>query len=136
MKQLIRVGTIYIPVSDVQMASTWYQEKLGAKLNYMDEDKAILDLAHQSIFLVSSIEGESSNFLDKHRNKRFSLTFEVDGISDLNNLREYLLEQGVETGKIEDRGHSGLNFVFADPDGNLFDVWSELSPQFKEAFNV
>ncbi|MDX8345741.1 VOC family protein [Rossellomorea sp. YZS02] len=136
MKQLIRVGTIYIPVSDVQMASTWYQEKLGAELNYMDEDKAILDLAHQSIFLVSSIEGESSNFLDKRRNKRFSLTFEVDGISDLNNLREYLLDQEVETGKIEDRGHSGLNFVFADPDGNLFDVWSELSPQFKEAFNV
>ena len=136
MKQLLRVGTIYIPVSDVQRSSTWYQEKLNAKLNYLDDDKAILELAHQSIFLVSSIEGESSNFLDKFRNKRFSLTFEVDGISDLHELREYLLHQRVETGNIEDRGHSGLNFVFMDPDGNLFDVWSELSPQFKEAFNV
>jgi catechol-2,3-dioxygenase len=136
MKQLIRVGTTYIPVSDVQKASTWYQDKLNAKQNYRDEDKAILELAHQSIFLVGSLEGESSNFLDKYRNKRFSLTFEVDGISELKELREHLLHHGVETGEIEDRGHSGLNFVFSDPDGNLFDVWSVLSPQFKKTFHV
>lgn len=136
MKQLVRVGTTYIPVSDVQKASIWYQEKLNAKLNYEDEDKAIVDLAHQSIFLVGSLEGESSNFQDRYQNKRFSLTFEVDGISDLNELRDHLLHQGVVTGEIEDRGNNGLNFVFSDPDGNLFDVWSELSPKFKKAFKV
>lgn len=134
--QLVRVGTIYIPVSDVEMASRWYQEALNANLNYRDEDKAIVDLAHQSIFLVSSIDGETSNFIDKHQNKRFSLTFEVDGVNELEALREHLLRKGVKAGGIEDRGHSGRNFIFSDPDGNLFDVWSELSPQFKKAFNM
>ncbi|WP_201715232.1 VOC family protein [Rossellomorea arthrocnemi] len=133
MKQLVRVGTTYIPVSDVQKASTWYREMLNAKLNYKDEDKAILDLANQSIFLVCSADGESSNFLDKYHTKRFSLTFEVDGSSELKELREQMLHLGVEAGEIEDRGHGGLNFVFSDPDGNLFDVWSELSPKFKQS---
>ncbi len=136
MKQLIRVGTTYIPVRDVSSSSTWYQEKLKAKLNFQDSDKAILDLAHQSIFLVKSLEGESSNFTDRHRNKRFSITFEVDGMSELVALREQFVNDEIEVGEIEDRGHGGRNFVFSDCDGNLFDVWSELSPQFKKAYHV
>ena len=122
MKQLIRVGTTYIPVRDVSSSSTWYQEKLKAKLNFQDSDKAILDLAHQSIFLVKSLEGESSNFTDRHRNKRFSITFEVDGMSELVALREQFVNDEIEVGEIEDRGHGGRNFVFSDCDGNLFDV--------------
>ena len=39
-------------------------------------------------------------------------------------------------GDIEDRGHSGRNFVFMDLDGNKFDVWSELSPSFKKMFEM
>ncbi|WP_240794219.1 VOC family protein [Bacillus sp. BHET2] len=136
MKQLIRVGSTYIPVSDVSRSSTWYQEKLNAELNFQDSDKAILDLAHQSIFLVKSLEGESSNFMDRHHNKRFSITFEVDGISELVELREQFMSNEVEVGEMENRGHGGRNFVFSDCDGNLFDVWSELSPQFKKAYHV
>ncbi|GKV55821.1 hypothetical protein NCCP2222_17680 [Sporosarcina sp. NCCP-2222] len=130
-EKLLRVGTIYIPVKNVKESAHWYVGNLGAKLNYEDEDKAILDLANQSFFLVKSPDNESANFMDTKGAKRFSLTFEVDGESALRELQKDLQNRGVTVGDIEDRGHAGNNFVFSDPDGNLFDVWSELSPSFK-----
>jgi hypothetical protein len=49
-------------------------------------------------------------------------------------LHQELSDKGVRVGEMEDRGHPGRNFVFYDPDDNAFDVWSELSPAFKERF--
>ncbi|MGD6877174.1 VOC family protein [Bacillus infantis] len=135
-KKIWRVGTTYIPVKDVQASADWYAGKLGAELNYIDEDKAILNLANQSFFLVKAAESQTSNFTDTSGAERFSLTFEVDGQAALEAVHQEFSEQGVHTGEIEERGHAGRNFVFRDPDGNLFDVWSELSPSFKEKFMV
>lgn len=64
------------------------------------------------------------------------MTFEVDGIEKLRELHSFLTEKGVMVENIEDRGHPGNNFVFYDIDGNKFDVWSELSPLFKEKYSV
>ncbi|QTD42562.1 VOC family protein [Sporosarcina sp. Te-1] len=130
-ERLLRVGTTYIPVQNVKESARWYVDHLGAKLNYEDEDKAILDLADQSFFLVKAREKESANFTDARDKTRFSLTFEVDGESALKDLQRTLTERGVTVGEIENRGHAGVNFVFSDLDGNLFDVWSELSASFK-----
>ncbi|RFB14720.1 VOC family protein [Bacillus sp. HNG] len=136
MKQTLqRVGTTYLPVTNVQRSATWYTESLGAKLNYMDEDKAILDIADQSFFLVAAKEGQTSNFIDAKGHNRFSVTFEVDGVQALENLHKEFKERHITVGEIEDRGHAGQNFVFEDPDGNLFDVWSELSPIFLKRRN-
>lgn len=134
--KLLRVGTIYIPVSDVASAAEWYTAKLGAGLNYQDEDKAILDMANLSFFLVKAPENQSSNFYDCNGNERFSFTFEVDGLGALTELRKEFKQRNIKTGEIEDRGHAGRNFVFWDTDGNKFDVWSELSPVFKERDNT
>ncbi|MEW4219925.1 VOC family protein [Rossellomorea marisflavi] len=130
-EKLIRIGTIYLPVTDINRSAKWYVRHLGAKLNYQDDDKAILDLANQSIFLVKSGEGESANFTDHRGNERFSVTFEVDGLAELEALHGDFISLGMKVGAIEDRGHAGMNFVFYDPDGNAFDVWSELSPSFR-----
>lgn len=130
--RLLRVGTTYIPVSSVELAAEWYVEKLDAELTYQDEDKAIMNLADQSFFLVKAKEKETANFLDTYGKERFSLSFEVDGEETLKMLREDLKERDVEVGEIENRGHAGINFVFSDVDGNLFDVWSELSPTFNK----
>jgi|SRR5690606_18982898 len=131
-QKLLRVGTTYIPVSNVERSSAWYTEKLGATLNYMDEDKAIMDLADQSFFLLKAQAGQTSNFVDSNGREHFSLTFEVDGLTALENLHKEFTLCEIAIEKIEDRGHAGKNFVFRDPDGNIFDVWSELSPQFKK----
>ncbi|WP_413306193.1 VOC family protein [Bacillus sp. 1P10SD] len=133
-EKLLRIGTTYIPVTNVDLSSDWYVNKLGAELSYIDQDKAILNLANQSIFLVKSNEKQSSNFFDIYGNERFSLTFEVNGLNALESIYKGFKENEIRVGEIEDRGHSGRNFVFYDPDGNKFDVWSELSPNFKENY--
>ncbi|MFD1019127.1 VOC family protein [Thalassobacillus hwangdonensis] len=129
--QLLRVGTTYLPVQQVKDSAEWYASKLGAKLNYIDEDKAILDLANQSFFLVAAQNSERANFIKRNGNEHFSMTFEVDGLEALKELHQQLKESGVKVGNIEDRGHTGNNFVFEDNNSNQFDVWSELSPSFK-----
>lgn len=128
--KLLRVGTSYIPVSNVELSSEWYMNKLGAELSYKDEDKAILNFANQSLFLVRAKDGQSSNFLDVHGEERFSMTFEVNGLDALETIHKDFLEKEIKVGEIENRGHAGRNFVFYDLDGNKFDVWSELSPKF------
>ncbi|MBM6619193.1 VOC family protein [Bacillus suaedaesalsae] len=131
---VLRVGTTYIPVTNVGESADWYVNKLGAVLNYIDADKAILDLANQAFFLVKSRDGQSANFIDYEGKERFSLTFEVDGLEALTKYQQDLMKNEVRVGEIEDRGHAGNNFVFYDIDGNMFDVWSELSPTFKEKY--
>ncbi|QED46580.1 VOC family protein [Cytobacillus dafuensis] len=136
LEKLIRVGTIYIPVVDVDSSVQWYTDKLGAELSYKDQEKAILNFANQSFFLVKSKEDQSSNFIDDKGNERFSVTFEVNGMAALEEIHKDFVNQGISVGEIENRGHSGRNFVFSDLDGNKFDVWSELSPIFKEKFFI
>lgn len=128
--QLIRVGTQYIPVAYPKEAAEWYKDKLEAEISYLDEEKAIMNFANQSFFLVKKREGESANFIDYNGIQRFSMTFEVDGIDSLRLLHKTFDEKGISVGEIENRGHAGRNFVFSDCDGNLYDVWSELSPAF------
>ncbi|MFJ7941700.1 VOC family protein [Peribacillus sp. NPDC096622] len=135
-KKLLRVGTTYIPVSNVEHSSEWYVNKLGAELSYKDEDKAILNFANQSFFLVKSKENQSSNFYDIYGVERFSITFEVNGLNALEAIHRDFIGKQIRIGAIENRGHSGRNFVFFDLDGNKFDVWSELSPIFKEKYLI
>ncbi|WP_144513769.1 VOC family protein [Bacillus sp. FJAT-22090] len=135
-KKLLRVGTIYIPVTDIEISSQWYVNKLGAELSYKDKDKAILNFANQSFFLVKSKEEQSSNFYDTYGEERFSISFEVDGLNSLETIHHEFIEQEIRVGKIENRGHDGRNFVFYDLDGNKFDVWSELSQLFKEKYCI
>jgi catechol 2,3-dioxygenase-like lactoylglutathione lyase family enzyme len=135
-EKLLRIGTTYIPVTNVELSSDWYVSKLGADLSYIDEDKAILNLADQSIFLVKSLENQTSNFYDSYGAERFSITFEVNGLQALEAIHMDFTDKGIRIGEIENRGHAGRNFVFFDIDGNKFDVWSELSPIFKERFDL
>ncbi|WP_089742831.1 VOC family protein [Gracilibacillus ureilyticus] len=125
--KLERVGTNYIPVRNVEVSAAWYVEKLGGELSYKDEDKAIINLADQSFFLVRAKDHQTANFIDKHGEEQFSLTFEVDGMEALVEIHQDFMEAGIIVGEIENRGHAGRNFVFQDLDGNKFDVWSELA---------
>ncbi|MBP2242401.1 catechol 2,3-dioxygenase-like lactoylglutathione lyase family enzyme [Cytobacillus eiseniae] len=136
MGEILRVGTTYIPVSNVERSSCWYVSKLGAELSFKDEDKAILNFANQSFFLIKAKANETANFFDHNNQERFSLTFEVNGISALEELHRAFIKSGIKVEDIVDRGHTGKNFVFSDLDGNRFDVWSELSSEFKKKFNI
>lgn len=130
--KLVRIGTTYIPVSNVDLSSEWYVITLGAELKYKDEDKAILNFADQSFFLVKSKANQTSNFYDIYGTEHFSITFEVDGLRALEAIYQDFRDKQIRMGPIENRGHAGRNFIFFDLDGNKFDVWSELSPTYKE----
>ncbi len=134
--KLLRVGTIYIPVTNVELSSKRYVNKLGAELVYKDEDKAILNFANQSFFLVKSQENQSLNFHGFCGEERFSLTFEVNGLNALESIHSDFIKKEIKVGEIENRGHTGKNFVFYDLDGNKFDVWSELSSIFREKYLI
>ncbi|SDZ11561.1 hypothetical protein SAMN04488156_106101 [Bacillus sp. 166amftsu] len=97
---------------------------------------AILNFANQSFFLVKSQANQSLNFYDFCGKERFSLTFEVNGLNVLESIHSDFIKKEIKVGEIENRGHTGKNFVFYDLDGNKFDVWSELSPTFKEQFLI
>ena len=125
--KIVRIGTVYIPVQNLTAATDWYVKHLGAVVSYSDEDKSILNFADASFFLVKARDGERNFFYDVLEKKRFPITFEVDGLGDLITLQQQLEVGGVNVGEVEDRGHAGNNFVFEDLDGNVFDVWSELS---------
>lgn len=135
-EKLVRVGTTYLPVQNPASSAQWYSVNLGAEISYQDSDKAILNLANQSFFLVKAGSNQSSGFFDNNGEEHFSLTFEVDGLSALEELHRNFKQQKIKTGDIEDRGHAGRNFVFWDMDGNMFDVWSELSPDFKKRYTI
>ncbi|MGE7915804.1 VOC family protein [Lysinibacillus xylanilyticus] len=128
---LIRIGTTYIPVNNVELSCEWYVNNLGAECSYQDNDKAILNFANQSFFLVRSMNNQSSNFIACNGEEHFSITFEVDGLSALKTIHKDFIDKGITVGEVENRGHAGRNFVFWDLNGNKFDVWSELSHTFK-----
>src|SRR5690606_12266420 len=92
-QKLIRVGTTYIPVTDVDIATEWYVTRLDAELCYKDNDKAIINLADQSFFLVKANEKQTANFIDYKGKEQFSLTFEVNGIDALENIHKELIKK-------------------------------------------
>lgn len=136
--KLMRVGTIYLPVTNPKLSAEWFCTNLGAELSYMDEanNHAIINLAHQSFSLIQSEKGILANFITINDGLMFPFSFEVNGIDALKQLHQELQEKGVSVGKIEDREHPGRNFIITDPDGNKYDVWSELSVDFKEKYNI
>lgn len=136
--RLMRVGTIYLPVTNPKRSASWFCSNLGAALGLLDEgnNHAIINLAHQSFILIQSESGMTSNFQTVNDGLMFPFTFEVNGEAELRELHKELMEKGVTVGEIEDRGHVGSNFIIVDPDGNRFDVWSELSNEFKEKYNI
>lgn len=136
--RLIRVGTIYLPVTNPKLSANWFCSNLGAELAFIDEgnNHAIINLAHQSFVLILSESGVTANFQTINDGLMFPFSFEVNGEGELLKLHKELIEKGVTVGEIEDRGHDGRNFIIVDPDGNRFDVWSELSNEFKEKYNI
>src|SRR5688500_3738644 len=97
-EKLLRVGTTYIPVTNVELSTEWYVINLGAELSYKDDDKAILNLANQSIFLVKSNMDQTSNFYEVYGQERFSMTFEVNGLSALESVHNEFVNKEMRVG--------------------------------------
>lgn len=125
---LTRVSHNYLPVSNLELASRWYNETLGLTVRPRgSSDPAILVLGNgQWLFLLETKEKRTANFLtdqwEGEKYEMFSLTFEVENIVE---VHKRLRESGVYVEPISDQGSCGLQFKFKDPDGNKFNVWQD-----------
>jgi glyoxylase I family protein len=126
---LKRVLCNYLPVSNLQLASKWYEEMFGLTVRKRDPEGAILILGDgQWLFLLESTDKNNANFTtsqwDGDNYEMFSLTFEVENIVE---LHKRLREKGIDVEPLNDHGSCGLQFKFKDLDGNKFNVWQDAA---------
>ncbi|MCM3041281.1 VOC family protein [Paenibacillus motobuensis] len=124
---LKRVLCNYLPVSNLEHATKWYEEIFGLSVRKRDPNGSILILGDgQWLFLLESTEKRTANFItsqwDGDEYEMFSLTFEVENIVE---LHKRLRENEVDVESLVDHDSCGLQFKFKDPDGNKFNVWQD-----------
>lgn len=108
------IGCVFVPVSDMARARTWYSRLLGLPLPATSHEGKIADLP---------MDGETQIILDGHKpveNSSQPLFFWW--AEDLAETYRFLQDLAVEiVTPIEDIG-SVSTLVFRDPDGNLLMV--------------
>ncbi len=125
---MVRIGSVFIPVTNLEKAIGWYEEHLGVKkiqewgegsgkgagLYFPDS------LTQLGLVQVESVQPTEFRVLGEHRNSYFNFLVE-----DIHAFYHKLKESEVETTKLEDFG--GMTcFDFYDLDGNSFSVVSEI----------
>ena len=122
----LKLGPIQIFVSDLQKAKKWYTEVLGMKLvkEYPDFKCVLLKLGKTEfdVGVPDPCWGES---WDKVKvGGRTPIFFETDGIGKTVNK---LKKKGVKfVEELSERPWGEMKAVFADPDGNEFNLIEEL----------
>lgn len=125
---LKRVHCNYLPVSDLALASGWYERNFGLKRFKPDGSIMILGDGQWLFLLESKEKRKTANFItdqwDGENYEMFSLTFEVENIIE---LHKRLREDGADVEPLVDHDSCGLQFKFKDLDGNKFNVWQDVT---------
>jgi glyoxylase I family protein len=116
-----------LPVSNLELATKWYEENFGLTVRKREPDGSILILGDgQWLFLLETKEQRTANFItsqwEGEEYEMFSLTFEVENIVE---LHKKLRENGAVVEPLVDHDSCGLQFKFKDLDGNKFNVWQD-----------
>ena len=109
-----RIGSVFVPVSDMQQAAAWYSHLLGLPLQ---------DTTHGGKIYSLPMQGDASLILDGHKpvsNSSQPLFF--FWTEDIQQAYRFLKESQIEIiSEIEDIG-SVTTLIFKDPDHNLLMV--------------
>lgn len=124
------VGTIEIPVTNLERSISFYQEVLGVAIHFQGDKNAILTFNKEgapTIFLVETESLERTSFLNTNSDIVHSM---IDFYTpDLKGFYQWLKEKYIEVGTLNlhpDNGFGG--FGFRDPDGNLLSATNMLHP--------
>lgn len=112
---------VFIPVKDPELSASWYDEILGFKLLYIEEEAAVMKIAEQSqtvVCLVKTINHQPMKFPDNNFGVGKYYNFIPQNIEE---THKYLLEQNVKVNPINEEGSTKF-FTFYDPDGNPLGV--------------
>lgn len=110
-----RIGMVFVPVSDMQRAITWYSDLFGLP---------VAETSHEGTIYDVPMAGETGLILDANRdpvtNSSQPLCFFWTG--NLQTAHAFLQERGVEiTSDVTDIGSVSF-LTFKDPDANLLMV--------------
>lgn len=120
---MFTIGSIFIPVTDIQKSTVWYENNLGVKRIDQWEEGAgfYFPSGSTQLALVKVDTPQPTEFTVKGKKKNVYYNFVVE---DIEAVHRQLKTNGVVTTDIEDFG--GIKgFDFFDPDGNPFSVVSE-----------
>ncbi|KLV27677.1 glyoxalase [Niallia circulans] len=122
---MFKVGSIFIPVTDMKKSTDWYVKFLGVKIIDSWEDGAgfYLPAGTTQLALVKVESPQPTEFIIKGEQKNSYFNFVVD---DLEAAHQQFRNNGIVTTEIDDFG--GMKFFdFFDLDGNPFSVVNEVS---------
>ena len=117
-----RIGAVFVHVTDMQRAITWYSTLLGVPQSATSHEGLIYDVP---------MSGPTGLTLDGHSQVRG--TFQPAGpllmlrADDIHAAHAFASEHAKEVGPVEDIGTVSV-FHLADPDGNRLIVYAENRP--------
>ncbi|HEO8418252.1 Glyoxalase-like domain [Mycobacteroides abscessus subsp. abscessus] len=121
---MFKIGSIFIPVTDLEKASKWYEKNLGVKKIDMWEDGAGFYFpsgGSTQLALIQVDQRQTVEFVLQNNEKNPYFNFVVDNIEQ---AYQSLNRNKVQTTEIKES--AGMKyFDFFDPDGNAFSVVDE-----------
>ncbi|MBC5635316.1 VOC family protein [Ornithinibacillus sp. BX22] len=121
---MFKIGSIFIPVTDIEKSTAWYEKFLGVKKIDSWEDGAgfYLPIGSTQLALVKVDSQQPTEFTTTGNQKNSYYNFVVE---DIESTHQHFHDHGVVTTEIDDFG--GMKFFdFFDPDGNPFSVVNEV----------
>ncbi len=105
---MFKVGSIFIPVTDIEKSTAWYQKHLGAKKIESWEDGAgfYLPIGSTQLTLVKVESPQSTEFIIKDNQKNSYYNFVVDNIET---PHQHFKNNGIATTEINAFGVSITN---------------------------
>ncbi|WP_339235395.1 VOC family protein [Oceanobacillus sp. FSL W7-1281] len=131
---MFKIGSIFIPVTNIEKAADWYEKYLGAqKINSWDNGAGFyLAAGSTQLALIKAESEQPVAFITEGRQKNAYYNFVVD---DIEAAHHHFQSHNVETTEINNFG--GMKcFDFFDLDGNPFSVVNEAEDSPFHSDNV
>ncbi|WP_158633931.1 VOC family protein [Radiobacillus deserti] len=119
---MIKIGAVFIPVTDIDRAVSWYKDILDLEHvgTWPDNEGADFYFRKEEQYLTL-VKVQKKDPLTFTANTNYPNPYFNFTTSDLEGYHKTLQSKGVKVSNIEDHGPIML-FNFYDPDGNKFDV--------------
>lgn len=112
---------IFIPVKDPKVSADWYIDKLEFRLNYMEEEAAVLHISEDSQTVVCLVKTENHVPM-KFPDNRFGVGKYYNFLTENIDLTyRNLIDKQVKVNEMGGEGETKF-FTFYDPDGNPLGV--------------
>ncbi|MEH7385274.1 VOC family protein [Bacillus sp. JJ1521] len=112
---------VFIPVRDPELSAKWYEEILGFKPIYIEEEAAVMKIGEQSqtvVCLVKTLNHQPMKFPENN----FGVGKYYNFIpSDIEEAHKQLIQKKVKVNPIGGEGNTKF-FTFFDPDDNPLGV--------------